>query len=99
MNYKKLIDGVYVDVDENQLINGDRIKKEVVAGVWAEMCYSAPVIVDKSDTERAWRDSELSRTDAFVILPDFPVNLLPYRLELRNYPLSADFPNGVRPTI
>ena len=98
MKYKKLINGAYTDIDESQLIDGDRIKKEVAAGVWAETYYSTHVI-DKSDTERAWRDYELLRTDAFVILPDFPVNLLPYRLELRNYPLSADFPNGIRPTI
>ena len=53
----------------------------------------------KSDTERLWRDSELSRTDEFVKLPDYPVDLLPYRAELRNYPAQPDFPNGARPTI
>ena len=44
MKYKKLINGVYTDIDESQLINGDRIKKEVAVGVWAEMHYSATVI-------------------------------------------------------
>lgn len=54
---------------------------------------------DKSTTERAWRDSELSRTDEFVKLPDYPVDLLPYRVELRDYPAKFDFPNGDRPIV
>ena len=53
----------------------------------------------KEEAEREWRDSELLRTDALVILPDFPVNLLPYRVELRDYPEQEDFPDGERPTI
>lgn len=53
----------------------------------------------KSTTERAWRDSELLRTDEFVKLPDYPIDLLPYRMELRDYPAKFDFPNGDRPTM
>lgn len=53
----------------------------------------------KSDNERYWRDSELLRTDELVKLPDYPVDLLPYRTELRDYPDSNGFPNGTRPTI
>ena len=53
----------------------------------------------KTDTERAWRDSELLRTDELVKLPDYPVDLLPYRVLLRDYPASIDFPNGERPTL
>jgi hypothetical protein len=53
----------------------------------------------KSDTERQWRDSELLRTDELVKLPDYPIDLLPYRAELRNYPAQPDFPNGTRPEI
>jgi len=55
--------------------------------------------VSKSNTEREWRDSELLRTDGLVKLPDYPVDLLAYRLELRDYPAQSDFPNGTRPTI
>jgi hypothetical protein len=55
-------------------------------------------IPTKADTEREWRDSELLRTDELVKLPDYPINLLPYRTELRDYPAQADFPNGDRPT-
>lgn len=53
----------------------------------------------KEDTERNWRDSELLRTDELVKLPDYPVNLLPYRVLLRDYPTSINFPNGERPTL
>jgi len=53
----------------------------------------------KEDTERQWRDSELLRTDELVKLPDYPIDLLSYRAELRNYPDSNNFPNGTRPTL
>lgn len=49
--------------------------------------------------ERQWRDAELSRTDKLVKLPDYPVDLLPYRALLRDYPQQPDFPNGTRPTM
>lgn len=54
---------------------------------------------DKSITERQWRDSELLRTDKLIILPDYPVDLLPYRMKLRDYPDKFDFPNGDRPAM
>lgn len=54
---------------------------------------------DKSYTERQWRDSELLRTDALVMLPDYPQDLTVYRQQLRDYPSQPDFPNGQRPTI
>ena len=53
----------------------------------------------KVDTERNWRDSELLRTDELVKLPDYPVDLLPYRALLRDYPVSLNFPDGDRPTL
>jgi len=52
----------------------------------------------KADIEREWRDSELLRTDRFVVIPDYPTDLLTYRAELRAYPGQSDFPNGTRPT-
>lgn len=51
----------------------------------------------KGDTERQWRDSELLRTDRFVVIPDYPTDLLTYRAALRDYPSQPDFPNGTRP--
>lgn len=53
----------------------------------------------KEDIERQWRDSELSRTDELVKLPDYPVDLLTYRAALRDYPQQPDFPNGTRPAL
>lgn len=53
----------------------------------------------KEDTERQWRDNELLRTDELVKLPDYPVDLLPYRASLRAYPQQVSFPNGTRPAI
>lgn len=53
----------------------------------------------KSAQERQWRDSELLRTDRFVVIPDYPTDLLVYRAELRSYPAQSDFPNGTRPTL
>lgn len=58
-----------------------------------------PYVPTKEDTERQWRDDELSRTDELVKLPDYPVDLLPYRDALRAYPQQVDFPNNERPTI
>ncbi len=56
-------------------------------------------IPTKEDIERQWRDSELLRTDELVKLPDYPVDLSPYRAALRDYPQQPDFPNGVRPSL
>jgi len=57
------------------------------------------LVAAKEMDERNWRDLELLRTDELVKLPDYPDNLLPYRILLRDYPSTADFPSGTRPTI
>jgi len=90
------------------LVNGEWVEghpaenetyRDYNSGGYHEQSWSPKIIPTKSDVEREWRDRELQRTDEFVKLPDYPVNLLPYRSELRNYPEQADFPNGTRPTI
>ena len=53
----------------------------------------------KETIERQWRDAELLRTDELVKLPDYPVDLLPYRVELRDYPDQPGFPDGERPSL
>jgi len=52
-------------------------------------------------SERAWRDSELSRTDILSLLDDYDhkIELSAYRRALKDYPESADFPNGDRPKL
>ena len=56
-------------------------------------------VPNKEDTERNWRDSELLRTDALVMLPDYPIDLIGYRAALRAYPDQVDFPTGDRPIL
>ncbi len=51
-----------------------------------------------ADDERAWRDSELVRTDSLIVLPDYPEDLKSYRAELRDYPQKKGFPRVKRPT-
>lgn len=56
--------------------------------------------IPKEVTEREWRDSELTRTDKLVILPDYPRNgtdLIAYRQALADYPEQEGFPNSDRP--
>jgi len=50
-----------------------------------------------SISEREWRDSELKRTDKFVVMPDSPEDYTSYRAFLRDYPAQSVFPNGTRP--
>jgi len=77
--------------------NGDKAKGGGYAGHTTK--YKI-VSVDelKATQERQWRDSELLRTDRFVVIPDYPTDLLTYRDALRNYPDQDGFPNGVRPS-
>jgi len=97
MNYKKLQGSVFVDVAESLLVEGDRIKREVVPGVWEESNYIAS---DNSLIERNWRDSELTSTDGMLQSdrPDLQ-DILSYRAELRDYPSQVDFPDGTRPEL
>lgn len=54
----------------------------------------------KEEEEREWRDSELSRTDSLMLLPDYPYKkqLTVYRQALRGWPATEDFPD-TRPTL
>lgn len=75
--------------------------KDTKTGVKKE--YHASVATSELElkiaSEKSWRNSELLRTDEFVKLPDYPVDLLPYRQLLRDYPAQPDFPDGARPTL
>jgi hypothetical protein len=46
------------------------------------------------DDARAWRDVELQRTDALIMLPDYPNKdrLTSYRARLRGWPAHGTFP-------
>jgi len=58
-----------------------------------------PNIPTKEVLERAWRNDELLATDTFKLLDDHPKKdtLNSYRVKLRNWPSTADFPD-TRPT-
>ena len=51
--------------------------------------------------ERAWRDEELARTDALMLLSDYPYKevLSAYRQELRDWPSQEGWPDIDRPTM
>tara|TARA_R110000803_G_scaffold201694_1_gene266546 strand:+ start:592 stop:801 length:210 start_codon:yes stop_codon:yes gene_type:complete len=58
------------------------------------------VTPEKLFAERLWRNDELARTDILVATPDHPEreNLLAYRVLLRDWPLTENFPD-TRPVL
>ena len=65
-----------------------------------EKYVQSNVSVDPAIEARGWRDSELIRTDTLHLLDDYPnaSNLTAYRVALRNWPSTADFP-ATKPTL
>lgn len=51
-------------------------------------------IIETPQSPIEWRDSELARTDALALVPDYRYanDLLRYRRELRDWPESTDYP-------
>ena len=51
-------------------------------------------------TKRKWRNNELSKTDSRSIVLDDPQHdaIIAYRVALRNWPSTSDFPN-TKPTL
>jgi len=93
---QKLIAGVWTDCVEADLSIGDDYRISVGGG-YQQQKYNP---VTKEDTERSWRDSELSLTDGLLQVdrPDYQA-ILDYRVALRNYPAQVDFPDGTRPSL
>ena len=58
-----------------------------------ELPKTPPLSVEEE--ARQWRDAELSNTDYVAGISDFPNrnNVLAYRVSLRDWPSTADFPN------
>jgi hypothetical protein len=50
---------------------------------------------DQQQTEKQWRNNELTRTDDYMMLPDFPYSteLAGYRQLLRDYDFSGERPS------
>jgi hypothetical protein len=65
----------------------------LINGVEVDPATLAPTA---EQLEKQWRNSELSRTDAYIVLPDFPYSteLTEYRQSLRDYAFD-----GVRPAV
>mgnify|MGYP005742061939 FL=1 len=61
---------------------------------------SEEVTEDKKMQARAWRDSELYKTDPLSLLTDHPkkTEIAAYRVKLRDWPSTSDFPD-TRPTL
>ena len=88
----------------NQFTQGVKETVNLVDGIWTQQWE----VYSLSDNEinivkeqaRQWRDSELERTDAYAVLPDYPNKeaLLTYRQALRDWPATEDFPE-TRPTL
>tara|TARA_R110002096_G_scaffold357158_1_gene550434 strand:+ start:23 stop:364 length:342 start_codon:yes stop_codon:yes gene_type:complete len=55
---------------------------------------------DSESEARAWRDEQLRGTDDIVAILDHPIrdNILAYRILLRNWPSTSDFP-ATKPVI
>ena len=66
-----------------------------------ELCVDpTPAEPTAAEEARQWRDMELSSTDTASQTPDWPNrdNILLYRISLRNWPSTSDFP-ATRPVI
>ena len=54
-----------------------------------------PTPLTEAEEARMWRDGELTRTDTFQLLDDYPnaANLTTYRAALRDWPSTTDYPD------
>ena len=90
------------DADGNitNTINADAEFVEANFEHYEEYVAPTPVEPTAEETERTWRDSELSATDYIVPLSDHPQRdaYIAYRTALRNWPSTEDFP-ATRPTL
>ena len=80
----------YINISDLNIKN----KVEAIASMSEEQ-----LLEYKKETEKDWRNKELSSTDWIVPIIDHPkhATYLVYRQELRDYPQQENFPNGVRP--
>ena len=89
---------IIADMDWVQSIypTSDGYAHEVVTNTPSE----SELLALKKREEREWRDYELQRTDALILLPDHPDkdNFTTYRQALRDWPSAGNFPD-TRPTL
>ena len=90
------------DADGNitNTINADAEFVEANFEHYEEYVAPTPVEPTAEESERTWRDSELSATDYIVPLSDHPQRdaYIAYRQSLRSWPSTSDFP-ATRPEL
>lgn len=94
------------DGAEINIINADLDFVEANFDNFEEYTPEVPVVTEEQRIEQAnafeleWRNSELTRTDILMTVPDYPyvTELTAYRQALRDWPSSEDFPN-IRPEL
>ena len=90
-------------------ITKDGVSNKIVASLdWAKATYpdytceditvnptEDELLNEKKAAARAWRDSELIRTDTLFLLNDHPqkTQIAAYRTALRDWPSTSDFPD------
>jgi hypothetical protein len=74
--------------------NGDTVEKQYHTPPSPEVVAERNHKI-KLDNEKAWRNSELAKTDLLILLPDYPYKeqLTVYRQALRDWPSTTDFPD------
>jgi hypothetical protein len=86
---KILVGGKWIEGNpkHGELYRDYRNEKNYVESYWSEP--------DPQETEKQWRNSELTRTDDYMMLPDFPYSteLAGYRQLLRDYDFSGERPS------
>ncbi len=90
------------DADGNitNTINADAEFVEANFEHYEEWVAPTPPEPTAEETARQWRESELASTDEAAKIPDWPNrdNILAYRIALRDWPSTRDFPN-TKPTL
>jgi len=84
-------------------VAGDWIKDTYDSGMQMEHQFHNPIVPTAEETaeeERKWRDLELAATDIIAQTPDWPDRdkYLAYRVKLRDWPSTSDFP-ATRPEL
>jgi|TARA_R110000803_G_scaffold34935_1_gene75919 hypothetical protein len=91
--YNKIVNGEVVDC-----IVSDAAFIATQEGTWELRATPPPPTTE--ETSRDWRDQELSNTDFWASITDHPQysDRMAYRVALRDWPSTSDFPD-TKPTL
>ena len=89
-------------VDDGIICDDDLIPRQLAEGGRSFELKPEPEITDEQIERQArkWRNKQLSGTDKYVSVTDHPEHtaIMAYRVALRNWPATDDFPD-TKPTI